>query len=285
MATETKVKKVKAFWWLSGITIGYFAIYYLLIAETQACAGVPIQSHWFHGFWDRYLGCRSVNELGDALAGAFAPVAFLWLAGAVFIQSKELEAQREELNETQEVMREQVEEMRASTALLRQQTEAMQKDQLRKDQELADQEFNAEIEMTLQLIKDLRELYLLQYSLSDEGGELSIASLDHTMLFDVSSGRVPPIDDIIASITASASRLNRVVKNTRLPEGYSWAWSSDRGDELISECFSRLNDSSKPLSPAFRVHRLRLGIPLAQTEFEALRASISNANAANAKMD
>ncbi|WP_306027294.1 hypothetical protein [Stappia sp. MMSF_3263] len=43
------------------------------------------------------IGCLEANEAGDYLAGFFAPLAFLWLAAAVFIQSSELREQRREL--------------------------------------------------------------------------------------------------------------------------------------------------------------------------------------------
>ena len=43
------------------------------------------------------FGCMTANETGDFLAGFFAPLAFLWLAAAVFIQSRELREQRREL--------------------------------------------------------------------------------------------------------------------------------------------------------------------------------------------
>jgi len=117
---------------LSVISLVYIGIVFLLIKETKVCPEIVKSANMFTGFWDEYLGCRSVNELGDTLAGAFAPVAFLWLMGAVFIQSQELKAQREELDETQEVMqaqlevaRQQVEETKASTALFKTQTDLM----------------------------------------------------------------------------------------------------------------------------------------------------------------
>jgi hypothetical protein len=107
--------------------------------------GVFIRDHWFHGFWDRYLACRSINELGDALAGAFAPVAFIWLAGTVFIQSQELQAQRQELDETQEVMREQLEvsreqvkETKASTKLFERQTAILEHEHNLREQAASD---------------------------------------------------------------------------------------------------------------------------------------------------
>lgn len=138
---------------LSAISLVYIGIVYLLIKETETCAGTAISANWFKGFWDQYLGCRSVNELGDTLAGAFAPVAFLWLMGAVFIQSQELKAQREELDETQEVMRaqldvarQQVEETKASTALFKKQTEILEDEQRSRKRDEADELFDSMLE-------------------------------------------------------------------------------------------------------------------------------------------
>ena len=44
--------------------------------------------------------CLDPNELGDFLAGFFAPLAFIWVAYAVIIQSHALAEQREELKLT-----------------------------------------------------------------------------------------------------------------------------------------------------------------------------------------
>lgn len=161
------VRKSRTFWGLLAITIVYFGAYYLLVLETEICVSNTIPTaassawlieswHRFVGFWDSYLSCRQVNELGDALAGAFAPVAFLWLAGAVHIQSQELAAQRYEINETQQVMlaqlevaRQQVEETRASTALLIQQT-ALLKEQ--RNQEVANRKFDAQVSFVAKML-------------------------------------------------------------------------------------------------------------------------------------
>lgn len=67
---------------LSVVSFIYIGIVILLIKETGVCHEMAIPANAFKGFWDEYLGCRSINELGDTLAGAFAPVAFLWLMGA-----------------------------------------------------------------------------------------------------------------------------------------------------------------------------------------------------------
>lgn len=155
-----KTKKSITIWVLSTMSFAYIGIVYFLIRETQTCNNVAISANWFKGFWDQYLGCRSVNELGDTLAGAFAPVAFLWLMGAVFIQSQELKAQREELDETQEVMRaqlqvslQQVEETKASTELFKKQTEILEKEQRLREQKEADSDFDQRLSA---LIKSIR---------------------------------------------------------------------------------------------------------------------------------
>ena len=45
----------------------------------------------------------ALNEVGDFLAGFFAPLAFIWLVTAVLIQSRELELQQEEIREGRRV--------------------------------------------------------------------------------------------------------------------------------------------------------------------------------------
>ena len=48
-----------------------------------------------------------INEFGDFVAGIFAPLAFIWLAYSVQLQSDELRLQRKELEETKEVLKQQ----------------------------------------------------------------------------------------------------------------------------------------------------------------------------------
>ncbi|WP_072387013.1 hypothetical protein [Hyphomicrobium sp. CS1BSMeth3] len=50
------------------------------------------------------------NELGDFAAGAAAPLAFLWLVVAVFLQKEELALQRRELELSREALRDQARE-------------------------------------------------------------------------------------------------------------------------------------------------------------------------------
>lgn len=87
----------------------------------------------FGGLCDGYpLYCVKAGDLGSFLSGIFAPVAFFWVAAAVWIQSLELREQREELRltrgeyeQSRRVMEAQVEEARKQAELLRVQTQLL----------------------------------------------------------------------------------------------------------------------------------------------------------------
>ncbi len=130
---------------LLGVTVIYVVGLGLLSTHLSPCEGATTDAAWT----TRYLGCRTINEFGDALAGAFAPLAFLWLAGAVFIQSRELAAQRKELGlardearQTRAVLAQQAAESRAATAFIGEQTVILKAQQTQKEQEEADEEFD-----------------------------------------------------------------------------------------------------------------------------------------------
>ena len=94
----------KLFRWAIAITVIYIGgILYL--TSTTILFG---NSKWAcntDGFLTAWFGCLYLNEFGDFLAGAFAPVAFLWVAVAVIIQSLELNAQRIDLRRSQKGMK------------------------------------------------------------------------------------------------------------------------------------------------------------------------------------
>lgn len=111
---------------LAVVSLIYLALMVWAMGGVMTCPGSVEQLGWLAAQRMRYLSCLPPNALGDFLAGAFAPLAFLWLAGTVFIQSRELSAQRQELELTRnemvlqrEVMDAQATEARASTDVLR----------------------------------------------------------------------------------------------------------------------------------------------------------------------
>lgn len=85
-------------WWLYGAgiaTLIYLLGAGLVLLPQRSCGNPATDCH----LWSRMIDLAP-NELGDFLAGIFAPLAFLWLAAAVGIQSQELRAQRRELRLT-----------------------------------------------------------------------------------------------------------------------------------------------------------------------------------------
>lgn len=94
------------------------------------------------------------NEIGDALAGMFAPLAFFWLVIAVFVQSSELKAQREELSLTREEMElarkikeEEVNEARQSAEFIGKQTEILKREEEKNAVTFHDDQLNELIEL------------------------------------------------------------------------------------------------------------------------------------------
>lgn len=118
------------------VTLVYLLVLVLISLAIDTCEGSEAvrDTDWLA----RQFSCMSHNELGDYLAGASAPLAFLWLVVAVFIQSKELAAQREELKLTRSEYSQTREEMKASTNQLKAQTNLLRDDLNRKGQEIAD---------------------------------------------------------------------------------------------------------------------------------------------------
>jgi hypothetical protein len=99
--------------------------------NTPLWLGFGISSIWllvFLVYWYRNhsdIAALAPNNLGDFLAGVFAPLAFLWLFVATLLQRQELALQRQELQETREVMRLQKDELQRSADETREQTAIM----------------------------------------------------------------------------------------------------------------------------------------------------------------
>lgn len=226
-------RKSKVTWILVAFTAAYAVAFYFLAIQTKACNPdeVLISPNWFHGFWDKFLACRQINELGDTLGGAFAPIAFLWLAGTVFIQSQELAAQRQELDETQFVMREQlevarqqVEETRASTVLFQKQTQILEREQAQREENQADEEFDQMLEnfkIVLGRAGEIRALitgFVPAAGAIGEAGGLSIyESEKDVLIFDVDYRELERYD--LATLVSSMIRSIDEVLATGRSEG------------------------------------------------------------------
>lgn len=88
----------KALLWAVGLSAIWVVLLAVAVAWSKSCA--PDAAFWQVG--SRFLSCLSANEIGDFLAGASAPLAFIWLVVTVLVQAQELRAQRDELRLTRQ---------------------------------------------------------------------------------------------------------------------------------------------------------------------------------------
>ncbi|UVC08992.1 hypothetical protein IHQ71_28435 [Rhizobium sp. TH2] len=100
-----------------------------------------------------------LNEWGDFMAGVFAPIAFVWLVTAVWIQSAELREQRTELQLTREefvhqreVMKAQADEARKQAEYIGTQTRILEDEEKRRKWADLDDLFRAEVNKLVGLI-------------------------------------------------------------------------------------------------------------------------------------
>ena len=261
---------------LSVATLIYLPLAYLIMRGSTACAPAVAPDHQFWEFYYRYVACRQINELGDTLAGFFAPLAFLWLAGAVYIQSQELSAQRRELDETQDVMRqqlevakEQVEETRASTALFRQQTKILEFDHQKRREEAENKEFDADLNFVLSQAQGSRQEFRLNAYKFAPG-----ILIDGKPAFEVHSNLLFPD----ASPFPNFDRLTRLLI-TRIdnlseyfgtkPDGPSIEYRNSEGAFLaLSASFNRLKGRIPNLSPDYQIRAKELRIELAALKLD-----------------
>ncbi|MND89790.1 hypothetical protein D3C87_1023750 [compost metagenome] len=266
-------------------TLIYLPFAYVLIKDSGACAPPIAGEPAYWEFYYRYLVCREVNVIGDTFAGFFAPLAFIWLAGAVYIQSQELAAQRRELDETQEVMRaqlevarQQVEETKASTDLFREQTEILKKEQHQREQKQADEEFEEKLESAFKLFREVERLYLIHLLSSNEKSAVQLLSLDECTIFNLEKKPMNTLEGVLDAFLDGIRKTMNYVETTPIKDGYRWAWSNDHGAKLISECLEHLCKNQKKLSDAYEWRKKRLGIDEAYWRYYELRTFISRKN-------
>lgn len=126
---------------------------------TFACT---IGAGWYFVTAEVYLS--KANEMGDFLAGVFAPLAFLWLIAAVFLQKSELIAQRKELKEARAVALQHVEEARRNAAFIGEQTKILSAQRIQAEQDYADRQIDQCIMQIDSLFSRIAEHVLVQYS-------------------------------------------------------------------------------------------------------------------------
>lgn len=110
---------------------------------------------YFGWNWSHVRGLPA-NEMGDFLAGAAAPLAFLWLVVAVFLQKEELSLQRAELQQSRLALHRQADE---TAALVKQNMEAVRIAQRSLElqmRQIAEVRSDNLIQILAELVQDIR---------------------------------------------------------------------------------------------------------------------------------
>lgn len=102
-AVTSMESTMKLFWWGIGITFGYFLILGLTILKFN----LTLMASW--------------NEFGDFLAGAFSPVAFLWLVLGFVQQQKELQQNTQALKLQADELKNSVDQYKEMVSIAREQ--------------------------------------------------------------------------------------------------------------------------------------------------------------------
>lgn len=137
MGQDSDTSSDKTNWTLWAVGIGsgvWLLVAAILFAIAEPCAKSAT------GFWAARVACLPPNEMGDFLAGVFAPLAFLWLIAAVFLQKSELAAQRQELRESREVAAQHVVEARRNAQFIGEQTNILTAQRNQAERDIADRE-------------------------------------------------------------------------------------------------------------------------------------------------
>ncbi|KQV14014.1 hypothetical protein ASC97_12455 [Rhizobium sp. Root1203] len=166
-----------------------------------------------------------LNEKGDALAGFFAPLAFLWLFVATMIQSQELAAQRLEIEENRKVMQEQANAAQDQASFLKAQTDAMGAQTLLLTRQVAITERTAERGHKLALFEKRIETYnalisfgardwsSMLFSEPDEDHLLEIANKAEFLFDDEIVSWIKSIMETIDYIGVETRKVNREERN------------------------------------------------------------------------
>jgi RNAse (barnase) inhibitor barstar len=162
----------KKCFWVTGL---YALLMTALLWQSNSCdtsITIPVWSA---------IACLKPNELGDTLAGLFAPLAFFWLVAAVYIQSLELRAQREELADTREeiklnrgVASEHAEAAKLTSKAMEAQTRVLEQGAKKQDMAECDAQFAAIISEIEDRMSSLGNVFLFEVKHGQKSQSMSI---------------------------------------------------------------------------------------------------------------
>ncbi|KQN72392.1 hypothetical protein [Devosia sp. Leaf64] len=168
------------------------------------------------GLWlvDR-LVCLEPNALGDTFAGAFAPVAFVWLVAAVLLQRNELAAQRQELRESRAVSTQQVEEARRNVELISVQTKILEDQRKASIQKDADEDIVELARVAVKIFNELADGFVVHDGIPvvDNTKPWHDQKQPALQLYGIAHGdAIKCVSDINMQITNTRAELSKLVQ-------------------------------------------------------------------------
>lgn len=195
-----------------------------------------------------FLQRLTANEWGDFLAGVFAPVAFFWLAAAVWLQARELRAQREELALTRKefalnrkVLEAQAAEIKEQANALKEQTALMaeERDHLRRTELEADvKAAMTGIGMIMyQVLKDRADLPAGYVDPDDKSKRIEL--LQRLFTRRLETGKFSDAPEVLVGLLSLCSEARPWIE--QLPRSAYWRLEAGRVDELAKKLMSKVH--------------------------------------------
>ena len=246
-----------------GITIFYIIILFFAMDATKWIMDGSRDCSAENWLAKRF-NCLTMNELGDFFAGAFAPLAFVWLVAAVLIQSEELREQRKELQLTREsvdsnreVMKAQATEALRQADYIGQQTQILKAEQNDRHAAQLARIFEGKIEYIVSLWLQCPNALVFYYEGNRE--KFGVNILAHDMGENNSSQeKIKHLAFYILDQASIKDLLTNDSINNALaldPVGFDRIYASHRE---LAELYLKLPSETKLTYDAMRIHDLLL---------------------------
>jgi hypothetical protein len=200
------------------------------------------------------FGTLDSNEIGDTLAGIFAPLAFIWIVVTVFLQSQELAEQRRELSLTREELRLAREAQEKMVEAAQIQASIFSDEKLSRDQSHAFSEVCAIADEIMRLAK-LEPLINADWRFQKEIGGGNTSAKTHSLIVSARDYRAfPNLAELSGELSDAIYIADDKVKKY-LSDGWLLSSGPDLSDLLseIRKMIERVNVLYEKISEADRV--------------------------------
>ena len=190
------------------------------------------------------------NSLGDWLAGFSAPLAFLWLIVATFLQKEELFAQRQELKLNREVMELQADQLKQAAVQLRDQSEILRSQKEVLDRERSEKSFFESISRIADFLVTNSEFHAVTLTQSGHvHSRLSLNLFGHSVRYK-NAAFPPNSTSVFLEVSREFESLEKHIQE-------NWRIYSISGESLILQFQNEIENliqNARTLDEAFAEH-------------------------------